>query len=137
VSIEVFDRRVPVYRATLVFLRVIIRGTELDLKPIFQFANDTDEALFLFDDELAEYLAELYRRAVQLHAVYAMKGTPTGWTPQLSKEWAASMKWFSEQFEESRRRFAPYLRLSRGLADQRPRSAARIGDKRAAAQQRN
>jgi hypothetical protein len=132
VSIEVFERRVPVYRATLEFLRIVIRGAELDLKPIFHFATETDEALFLFDDDLAEYLAELYRRAVQLHAVYAMKEAPEGWTQGLSTEWAASMKWFSEQFEESRRRFAPYLRLSSGLANQSLQpSARRRGGKRA------
>jgi hypothetical protein len=76
VSLEVFDRRVPVYRHTIEFLRVVIKGTELGLEPIFTFARQTDEAVFLFDDPLAEYLAELYRRAVRLHAVYAMSEPP-------------------------------------------------------------
>ena len=69
VSLEVFDRRVPMYRATIQFLRVVIRGDKLELDPIFAFASATDEALFIFDDHLADYLAELYRRAVHVHAV--------------------------------------------------------------------
>ena len=73
VSLEVFDRRVPMYRATIDFLRVVIRGDELALQPIFKFASETDEALFIFDDHLAKYLSELYRRAVRLHSVYAMR----------------------------------------------------------------
>ena len=84
----------------------------------------------MFDDDLAEYLAELYRRAVQLHTVYAQREAPEGWTRELSAEWAASMKWFSEQFEESRRRFAPYLRLSNGLANQRLQPTALGGNKK-------
>lgn len=114
VSLEVFDRRVPVYRATLEFLREVIKGSKLDLEPIFSFARQTDEALFLFDDELSEYLGELYRRAVHLHAVYALREAPESRTRELSDEWSSAMLWFSEQFEESRRRFAPYLRLSNG-----------------------
>jgi hypothetical protein len=93
------------------------------LEPIFKFARETDEALFLFDDHLSDYLRELYRRAVQLHAVYAMSEPPERRTPELSQEWANAMLWFSEQFEESRRRFAPYLRLGSGLVDQQPTAA--------------
>jgi hypothetical protein len=127
VSLDVFDRRVPVYRATIEFLRIVIKGSSLDLDAIFAFATDTDEALFLFDDDLAEYLAEIYRRAVHLRAVYAMSEPPSIRTPELSKEWSDSMLWFSEQFEESRRRFAPYLRLSGVLANQRLQpTAARV-----------
>ena len=111
VSLEVFDRRVPMYRATIDFLRVVIRGDKLELDPIFTFASATDEALFIFDDHLAEYLSELYQRAVRLHGVYAMQGVEPR-TRDLSQEWADSMEWFSEQFKEVRRRFSPYLRLA-------------------------
>jgi hypothetical protein len=133
VSLEVFDRRVPVYRTTIEFLREVIKGSKLDLGPIFTFARETDEALFLFDDPLAEYLTELYRRAVRLHAVYAMSEPPAHRTSELSKEWADSMLWFSEQFEEARRRFAPYLRLSGAVANQRlqPTAAKPVAKKRA------
>ena len=123
VSLEVFDRRVPVYRDTIEFLRVVIRGSELSLESLFKFANQTDEALFLFDDSLADYLAELYRRAVRLRAVYLRSEPPAHQTPELSEEWADSMLWFSEQFKTARRRFAPYLRLSGALANERSQPA--------------
>jgi hypothetical protein len=90
----------------------------------------------LFDDPLAEYFTELYRRAVHLQAVYAMRESPDRRTPELSKEWADAMLWFSEQFEESRRRFAPYLRLSGGLANQRLRPTAARASAKAANRRR-
>ena len=86
VSLEVFDRRVPMYRATIEFLRIVIRGDKLELQPIFAFASATDEALFIFDDHLAEYLSELYQRAVQLHGVYASRGGESS-TRDLTREW--------------------------------------------------
>ncbi len=126
VSLAVFDRRIPVYRATLDFLREVIKGSSLDLQPIFEFARATDEAVFLFDDSLSDYLRDLYRRAVRLHAVYAMDDSAEGRTPERTQEWVDLMQWFSEQFEEMRRRFAPYLRLGEGLANQRlPPTATR------------
>jgi hypothetical protein len=97
----------------------VIKGSKLDLMSLFKFAQDTDEALFLFDDALSDYLRELYRRAVRLHAVYAMDGSPEGRTPERSQEWSDAMLWFSDRFEEVRRRLAPYLRLSDGLANPR------------------
>ena len=127
VSLEVFDRRIPVYRATLKFLHEVIKGTKLDLEPLFSFARDTDEALFLFDDALSDYLRELYRRAVRLRATYAMRHEPDHRTADLSKEWSEAMLWFTEQFEEVRSRFAPYLRLGAGLASQALRPTSRAG----------
>ncbi|MGE0592686.1 MAG: hypothetical protein AB7G23_10815 [Vicinamibacterales bacterium] len=119
ISLELFDRRIPAYRATQAFLREAVNGRRLELDKIFEFARQTDEALFLFDDHLAGYLRELYRRAVQLHALYAMREAPDSDRAQLSREWADAMLWFTEQFEESRRRFAPYMRVGGRLANQR------------------
>ena len=113
VSLEVFERRVPFYRATIDFIRTAVREGKLGLEPIFKFASATDEALFLFDDELAEYLATLYRTAVRLHTVSVMKEPVDRRTPELEQEWADLLLWFTEQFEVARRRFAPHLRLGK------------------------
>jgi len=117
VSLEVFDRRVPIYRATIEFIRTMLQGTRVDLQVIFKFAADTDEALFLFDDEMAAYLAELYKKAVRLRAVFTMLEPPERRTPELIQEESDLMLWFSEQFEVARNRFVPYLRLGNTLAN--------------------
>ena len=65
VTLAVFDRRVPIYRATIAFIRAMVNGGRKDRKVPLQFAADTDEALFLFDDSLANYLVSLYRRAIR------------------------------------------------------------------------
>jgi hypothetical protein len=40
-----------------------------EFKEIFQFVTDTDEALFLFDETIAEYLAQIYKRAIRLRTI--------------------------------------------------------------------
>ena len=64
IALEVFDRRIPIYRKTLEFIRLAAQGGKLELQPILQFAADTDEALFLFDERVADYLASLFKKAV-------------------------------------------------------------------------
>jgi hypothetical protein len=46
VSLEVYDRRIPIYQVTLDFIRLNTRGDELDIQALFKFAADTDEAFF-------------------------------------------------------------------------------------------
>jgi len=59
VSLDVYDRRVPIYRTVVKFLRYVMQDMNPAYPVIFQFVADTDEARFLFDDTIADYLAEL------------------------------------------------------------------------------
>lgn len=112
VSLEVFDRRVPVYRATIAFIRTLLKLHCIELKDMFEFAAATDEALFLFDDKVAEYLALLYKRGLRLRAIGLVLEAPERRTPQLTEEQTHLALWFSEQFAAARKRFAPFLRIS-------------------------
>jgi len=76
---------------------------------IFKFVADTDEALFLFHDTIADYLAQLSKRAVRLHAVAAMLAR--AYSGPLAEENSELGDWFSRQFEVARTRFAPFLQL--------------------------
>src|SRR5713226_5421811 len=53
ITLEVYDRRVAVYRTTRQFVSDVAENLRPELKLILEFAWDTDEALFLFDDDLA------------------------------------------------------------------------------------
>lgn len=74
VSVEVFDRRVPTYRKSLEFVRTVVKDLKPRLQDIIQFASDTDEAVFLFDDALAEYLEDMYKRALRLQSIQVEAG---------------------------------------------------------------
>ena len=111
VSLDIYDRRVPFYKTTIQFIRTVLNEQDLELREILQFATDTDEVLFLFDDKIAVYLSELFKRALRLRAVREMLKPPDRRTSALVQERLDLDSWFLEQFEETRKRFVAFLRL--------------------------
>lgn len=112
VSLRVFEQRLPTYRRTKEFLRYVNQIDGLKLQDLLQFAWDTDEAIFLFDDELAAYLSDLFKKAMHLRAIGLTLEVPERHTPELINEQMMLSLWFTEQFEETRKRFAPFLRIA-------------------------
>ena len=99
VALAVFDRRVPTYRTTIQFLRHVCQIDNLDLQVLMQFARDTDEAVFLFDDGLADYLSTLFKKAMHFRAIGLTLQAPERQTPGLFNEQSGLGLWFTEQFE--------------------------------------
>jgi hypothetical protein len=115
VSLELYDRRLPMHKTTIQFLRTVLSDLRPDLREILKFAADTEECLFLFDETIADYLAQLFKRALRIRAVSLMLDK-NGWTASLGDEDMRLSAWFSEQIEETRRKFTPFLRLDRRAA---------------------
>lgn len=111
VSLAEFDRRIPVYRATMAYLVAILKLNNIEMKDIWEFGRAMDEALFLFDDDIADYLTDLYKRGLRLQALSLMIQAPEQRTSELIQEHTDLALWFTGQFEEARRRFTPFLRL--------------------------
>jgi hypothetical protein len=114
VSLEVFDRRVPTYRKTMSFIRTMTTGGVPEFTGILQFAADTDEALFLFGSGVAAYLSALSKNAIRLHVLAGVIQQPAQRTRDLVDEHTQLMLWFTEQYAEARRQFAPHLYLGGG-----------------------
>jgi hypothetical protein len=111
VSLEVYDRRISIYRTTIQFLREVNASLNPDLKVVVKFGTDTEEALFLFDETIANHLAEIVRNAFRLRAVsQSMSG---GFTQAIAEQEIGLSTWFYEQFQETRKKFVPFLRLAR------------------------
>jgi len=118
VSLDVYDRRILTYRTTMQFIRTVTKDLNPSLNDIFQFSTDTDEAIFLFDDTIANYLAEIINRALRLHTLgWLRKRMENDPAPQnflhVANEQATLFEWFSNQPQAVRARFIPFLRLSR------------------------
>lgn len=115
VSLAVYERRLPIYRKAIEFIRYVVRDARPEYPKIFEFGHDTEEALFLFDENIAQYLMELSSQAVRLHAAEKMRegaamGRGGDFQSLASKE-TELVLWFTEQYDEARRRFVPFLRL--------------------------
>lgn len=116
VGIEVHNLRMPLYRTTIQFLRDVVKSLRPDMQLILQFARDTEEALFLFDDDIADYLTILFKKALHLNTINFIRegpNIPSGedFRKMVQEQLELSI-WFADQYAEIRSRFAPFLRLS-------------------------
>jgi hypothetical protein len=118
VSLEVFERRVPIYRAARKFVSDVVEHLSPDLKLILTFVTDTDEALFLFDESIDEYLKTLFTKAMRLHTlelfrIRVSQGDDQGEEfMKIVNEETELADWFSRQPGEIRTRFTPFLHLA-------------------------
>jgi hypothetical protein len=117
ISLDIYERRIPFYRATLQFVRDVITDLKPETQLILKFSADTDEALFLFDDTVAGYLDELFRKALRLHTISKMteqmlRGGPMDRYQELVQEETDLSLWFTSQYQPIRNHFYPFLRLA-------------------------
>lgn len=98
---ELYDRRFAVYNALMGFLSLVIEGGgQISVEALYKFKADTNQAFFLFDRDVREYLDEVYGRAVELRR-----------KQKKAEEDSDDLKWFGGQFDKSRGKFAKYLML--------------------------
>ena len=118
VSLAVYERRLPIYKTSIQFIRSVVRDLSPDYPEIIKFGHDTEEALFLFDERIANYLREISSQAVRLHATGKMieavnQGRGAPHPESLFQDNTALADWFTKQYDVIRALFAPFLRLER------------------------
>jgi hypothetical protein len=115
IELEIYDRRIEIYRSLRRLLISILTDPRVKIDDLRSFAEETDEALFLFDEEVARYLDQVYQRAVELRAVGQRLSHPETLVEQelhaLAQEDSKLLNWISSQFTESRTLFRRYLTL--------------------------
>jgi hypothetical protein len=117
VPLAVYERRLPIYKATIEFIRYVVRDLKPEYPQIIKFGHETEEALFLFGEQIAQYLRELSSKAVRLHAVVKMREAAVTYNREvgnfeaLVSEETSLAAWFTDQYDATRREFAPFLRL--------------------------
>lgn len=114
-TLEVYDRKIEIYRTVRTFLGLIDSKASITIEELLQFSYNTNEALFLFDREVAAYIQNLYRKAARLYAVsMSLEGlyVPSGEEKsRLVEEKSEILMWFTEQFEIVRDIFYKYISL--------------------------
>ena len=58
-KLGLFDKRFAIYKATQVLLSKILKEGKCDLEMLDEFRGATQDAIFLFDDEIPAYLKEI------------------------------------------------------------------------------
>ncbi len=116
-SLEVYDRRIQIYRIVKDFLVEILARATISEEHLQKFAKGTDEVIFLFDKDLAEYLLELYQKARSLRYKNEKLMDKYGWLPvgeersKLAEKYAEELGWFESQIGIMREKFSKYIAL--------------------------
>lgn len=112
---ELFDRRIPIYRAFHRFVVSVSSEPNISNTELAVFVRDTHDALFLFGDKIEEYLHQVYVIAIELRALQNRMARPS---QQAAKNWEAivdretdCLLWFADQLRNGKLVFYPYLRL--------------------------
>lgn len=113
---ELYDRRMKLFRGVMTLLSHILREGKIDLPQIFEFNVATQESYFLFGKDIYEYMRTIHVRAVNLRGLSQKLETsnlPVGEErSRIAKEDSELLKWFDDQFDAAREKFARHLSLA-------------------------
>lgn len=117
ISVEVYERRYPVYAAFNKLVQSILSEADLREEERIAFVRGVADALFLFGEEIDTYLTEVHRQAMRLRRMQRTIGrgdriTEQQWQEATEKE-AELLNWFEKEAISGKRLFAKYLRLAR------------------------
>ncbi len=113
--LDLYDKRYPVFLATMQYLSFIGQHASVDDEELFKFLRNSKDKEFLFGNNVQEYLEQLYKKGVRLnylnrrldHEAVDEKRT------KLADELEETLNWFSKQFEVSKALFGEYLKIDK------------------------
>jgi len=113
---ELYDRRMEIYRVLKGLLLHILCYANVDSDILLAFARNTADSDFLFNDEIPQYLHEVYQRAAKIHTTRFFldnQSPPSEERQRLVNEHGEAQQWMIEQFEHNiaKGKFMPYLGL--------------------------
>ncbi len=114
IALDVYDRRIKIYHVARDFIGSVSSLGAVEKSFPLKFARDCEEALFLFDDEIAGILWDIYRHAIRMRTIqHVLPYTPVGARRDaLVEEAGENEDWIVDQCEVLREKMKHYLRLS-------------------------
>lgn len=65
-KLDLFDKRFAVYKATQKFLSIILGAARFEMEEFWEFRRDTQDAPFLFRNDIVEFLDAIDKTALNL-----------------------------------------------------------------------
>lgn len=106
--LNLYEKRYHIYEKTISFLREFLRASiSGDLQDnmadiLYEYKVNVHQSIFLFDDEIEEYLLKIYTRAEIMYG----KG-------RREQDYISEVEWLEEQIVESRKIFKPYMKFKK------------------------
>ena len=112
-KLDLFEKRFSVFAAVRKFLSQLATEGQVSIAQVLQVQASVAEASFLFESDINDYLAEIAKRALRMHAVQAkLKVASSGDDrSRLLEDDAAESTWIADQLSLLESKFAPYLKF--------------------------
>lgn len=111
-KLDLFDRRYAVFEKIGEFIGSILTSGKVQQGKEFQFLADTRAAGLLFGEDISQFVSEIYRKAVHLHALDAELEGSAGDARTKNIQAQREIKdWYEMVLEGLQARFAEYLKL--------------------------
>lgn len=112
-KLDLFEKRFAVYKAAQKLLSIILRDAKIELNNIFDYQRDRQDAVFLFDQKIVDYLDVLYRKALTLQTTREeYKPLPVGTErKKLVKEESKVLRELLDELPKLKDVFSPYLKF--------------------------
>ncbi len=113
ISPEIYNLRIPIYHAYRDLIRKVVGHAKIDMDDLFEFANRTNEALFLYDENIADFLKLVFEKGGRFRYLNKIIENPRlvdkqNWNSIVEEE-SDLIQWFSDNFEQGRKLFKQYL----------------------------
>ena len=100
--LALFEKRYAIFNATAKFIALILQQANVSVQECIQFLQDTRDDQFLFGQEVADFIKEVYEHATALHAHMAMGAAHAQQAQDVNE-------WFAGKIDEARKIFGKYL----------------------------
>lgn len=111
-NMELYARRLAVYKVLSTFLAGILRDAAVNDDQLRDLWSGVDEVPFLFDQGMWQYCGEVHRKGVLLMSLRArLERLDVGVErDQAADGEARLLEWFAQEVVDLRARFVPYMR---------------------------
>ena len=111
---SLYDRRLQVFENVRKYLSYIARDAALETKTLLELKHETNQAIFLFNKEIFDYIDLLYKKGLEFRGTnLKLSGEsrlPVGEErAKVAHQNSEILGWFMEQFDVSRDLFAKYM----------------------------
>lgn len=112
-KLDLFEKRFAIYKGAQVLLTEILHKATSDTEMLFDYRAATQDAIFLFDDRVSEYLNEIDGKAVQLWTNHeSLEGIPKGdERNKLCKNNSQLLEELLDELPNLKTVFLPYLKF--------------------------
>lgn len=113
ISPEIYNLRIPIYHAYRDLIQKAMGLAKIDMDDLFEFTNKTHEALFLYDENMAEFINQVFEKGIRFRCLNIIRKNPCPVDKKnlnsIIEEEANLLRWFRNNFEEGQKLFKQYL----------------------------